>query len=294
MRQDVSALGEMQRILEPQLLERYADEAWQGVEVAHWRHGALNDWTRPMREHVFMAYCDTPRRIVRTRDGAPKSSVTDNQSVTILPSGQSAHWSIDPGLDVVHLYVPPERLQAILDRNDNGDAREVQDAVAAPDAVLSQFIRLLHQERAVTCSVDQLYVDTLVELACLHIARRWMNVGSKREQALSIAPAWLRRACDLMLADITQTSSLQALAREANLSPKHFCRAFRDATGAPPHRWLRAERMAIARRMLAETHLPIAEVALKVGYGDQAAFSTAFRIETTSTPAAWRRLHRAG
>ena len=63
------------------------------------------------------------------------------------------------------------------------------------------------------------------------------------------------------------------LADEACLSPFHFARAFRSATGTAPHRYLTERRLERARTLLAEDALSIAEIAARCGFSSQSYFT---------------------
>jgi AraC family transcriptional regulator len=103
--------------------------------------------------------------------------------------------------------------------------------------------------------------------------------------------AWqVKRVCDYLLAHLDEDVSLDVLARLLDLSPAHFCRAFKQSTGLPPHAWLLQRRIERAQELMAaHPRMGLTEVAQSVGYGGQSAFGTAFRRVTGTTPSAWRR-----
>jgi AraC-like DNA-binding protein len=53
-------------------------------------------------------------------------------------------------------------------------------------------------------------------------------------------------------------------------------------------------RYATARQMLAETAMPVGEIATQLGYANASAFTTAFRRWAGVAPASWRAAHRRG
>src|SRR5262245_65119511 len=82
--------------------------------------------------------------------------------------------------------------------------------------------------------------------------------------------------------------SLAEIAGAAYLSEFHFSRLFKKITGATPHAYLASLRIERARRLLAESDLPIAEVGAEVGYASQSHFTKIFREATGMTPRAFR------
>jgi AraC family transcriptional regulator len=101
--------------------------------------------------------------------------------------------------------------------------------------------------------------------------------------------AAVRRAAERVAADLDRALDLQALAREAALSPLHFHRIFRGMLGETPlelHRRLRLERAASA---LASTGAPITDVAFSAGYETHESFTRAFREHYACSPTEFRR-----
>ncbi|GAB4240254.1 MAG: arabinose operon transcriptional regulator AraC [Candidatus Methylacidiphilales bacterium] len=82
--------------------------------------------------------------------------------------------------------------------------------------------------------------------------------------------------------------SLKEVASQFHLSREHLAREFRQAFGEPPGSFVRRLRMTTAKALLQGTHLPLGEVARQSGFGGQAQFCRAFRMETGFSPAEFR------
>jgi AraC family transcriptional regulator len=88
--------------------------------------------------------------------------------------------------------------------------------------------------------------------------------------------------------------SLAAMAEAVGLSESWFSHVFRNTTGMTPLQWQSARRVEIAKTMLADRALTIAEIADRLGFSDQAHLTRVFRQVEGETPAAWRRARRHG
>ncbi|MGH8353379.1 MAG: helix-turn-helix transcriptional regulator, partial [Pseudomonas sp.] len=79
------------------------------------------------------------------------------------------------------------------------------------------------------------------------------------------------------------------LARLAGLSSARFHARFLAETGQTPMDYVRARRLRLARRLLLESAEPVGEIAARVGYSSQSAFTAALSREFGMTPRALRR-----
>jgi AraC-like DNA-binding protein len=105
-----------------------------------------------------------------------------------------------------------------------------------------------------------------------------------------LAPWQLRRAKELMSANLDEQFPLSRLAEECGLSVRHFARAFRHSTGVPPHRWLMTHRLNRAKEQLRDPALSLTEIALACGFADQSHFTRMFTTRLGMSPGAWRRM----
>jgi transcriptional regulator GlxA family with amidase domain len=99
----------------------------------------------------------------------------------------------------------------------------------------------------------------------------------------------LLRARDLADSRYAEPLDLEALARAAHVSPRHFSRSFRQTFGETPHQYLLTRRIERARHLLRTTDLQVAEVCLAVGFNSVGSFTTTFRRHVGVSPTEYRR-----
>jgi len=100
--------------------------------------------------------------------------------------------------------------------------------------------------------------------------------------------ARIARAREAIHDDPGADHGLESLAALAGLSPYHFARAFKTATGASPLQYVIAQRIELAQVQLKATSLPVAEIAFRAGYGDVARFTRHFKARVGTTPGKFR------
>lgn len=86
--------------------------------------------------------------------------------------------------------------------------------------------------------------------------------------------------------------SVAEMADTVGLSESWFAAAFKKTTGRTPHQWQVEQRVLRAQDLLRDSDLKVAEIAVQLGFSDQAHFTRAFRQVAGETPAAWRRTQR--
>ncbi|MDS7596932.1 AraC family transcriptional regulator [Agrobacterium tumefaciens] len=86
--------------------------------------------------------------------------------------------------------------------------------------------------------------------------------------------------------------TVETMAKHVDISDSRLHALFIEEFETSPHQWLAALRMEKVCRMLRETAMPIAEIALKAGFSDQTALTRAMRNTMGQTPAAYRRTHQ--
>jgi transcriptional regulator GlxA family with amidase domain len=86
--------------------------------------------------------------------------------------------------------------------------------------------------------------------------------------------------------------TLADLAGHASMSVRTFTRRFREETGLSPARWLTAQRVAAARRLLESTDLPVERVAAQAGFGTTASMRQHLSAVIGVSPLAYRRTYR--
>jgi AraC family transcriptional regulator len=126
-----------------------------------------------------------------------------------------------------------------------------------------------------------LLVDWLLRL---HHTRRF---GAAR-RAGGLSSRHLRRVCDFMADHLAEDICLDDLAELTGLTSKHFARAFKQSTGLPPHQFLIARRIEVAKRRLTDGKTSLANIALACGFADQSHFTATFRKVVGVPPAIWR------
>jgi AraC family transcriptional regulator len=100
----------------------------------------------------------------------------------------------------------------------------------------------------------------------------------------------LRAVVEYIEEHLDANPTLEQIAGVAHLSPYHFARQFKAATGLPPHQYVISRRVERARQLLqGASGLALAEVATRAGFSDQSQLSHHFKRLLGVTPGQFRR-----
>jgi AraC-like DNA-binding protein len=98
----------------------------------------------------------------------------------------------------------------------------------------------------------------------------------------------LKRVEDHIHANLDSPLDIEDLASLVRMSASHFIRSFHKSIGLTPHRYVIQCRIVRARELLATTNLPLTEIALTTGFGDQSHFSRRFHELVGVPPGVFR------
>ncbi|MFJ2899813.1 GlxA family transcriptional regulator [Streptomyces sp. NPDC087218] len=90
------------------------------------------------------------------------------------------------------------------------------------------------------------------------------------------------------LAHLSEPHTVADLAARAGMSSRSFARHFQAGTGTTPLRWLIAQRVAAAQKLLERTDLPLPEVARRTGFGSEVTMRQHFATHLSTSPRAYR------
>lgn len=221
--------------------------------------------------------------LVTARDGG-QLALTPNSVVAFsphTPQDYATHPESDSWeLLWVHLRPRPEWLTLLLDWP--AVAPGIQCLHLAP--VISQRVAgalesAVGHHRAGLRHANAFAVNA-VEQALLWCSRQNPRHDANDPHVLAVV--------EHVSARLAEPHTVASLARIAGISPSHLAHTFSRRTGTSVMGFVQRLRIDAARELLDLSSLTVAQVATRVGYDDPLYFSRRFRLETRTSPTAYR------
>jgi AraC family transcriptional regulator len=268
--------------------------AWDGMAaeiVQATKCERIELWFRAPR-HMLVLYEQGARREGETLvEGSPRSTLRDLKGkLTFVPAGHEYYDCHEPRslARVVYFYFDPTKMPAHPETRVGGEALAprlfFEDAAVWDTAY--KLISLIDGGG----SDNQRYFEALGTVLAHELVR--LNVQAPRIEApiRGGLAGWQQRTVIAYIEEhLAEQIALATLARLVRLSPYHFCRAFKQSFGLPPHRYHNQRRIEEAKLLLAKHAPSVTEIGLTLGYGDTSSFTAAFRRATGLTPTAYHR-----
>jgi AraC family transcriptional regulator len=258
---------------------RYADLPGTEIELPALTHHTLVLFNRPPDE-MDLRYEDVNRHVP-----APAGSIS------VIPAGSPVRWRWSGRKDSLHIYLEPGLVARVAAESFGLDPSRV---------VVPPLDRLDHRQlRAAMQAVDaeltaggaggNLAAESLANILAVYLIR---HVSAPRRPAREpdgkLPQGRLRVVVEYVEDHLDAGVTLKELAAVAKLSPYHFARQFRAATGLPPHQFVIARRVERAKQLLQGGDFPLAQVAARAGFSNQSKFSDHFKRRVGVTPGRFR------
>jgi AraC-like DNA-binding protein/mannose-6-phosphate isomerase-like protein (cupin superfamily) len=166
------------------------------------------------------------------------------------------------------------------------------EAFNTPDTNwIQSTLRLMAAEAKELKPGGETVITRLADILVIQTIRSWMA------QDPAAQTGWLRalqdkqigRAITLVHRNPGKEWSVASLANEVAMSRSAFAARFTELVGEPAMKYVVRWRMHLAARSLKEERAPVSELAERLGYESEAAFSRAFKRVIGTAPGALRR-----
>jgi AraC-like DNA-binding protein len=173
-------------------------------------------------------------------------------------------------------------------------ALRVAGVAAEGRSWIASFLSLVVDESSRRQPGGEAVLERMSEMLFVEVLRRYVDTlpADQTGWLAGMKDPAVGRALALLHARPAEPWTLERLADEAAVSRSTLHERFAQLLGQPPMQYLAQWRMQLAAARLRDTDAKVLDVAMDVGYENEAAFARAFRRAVGESPAAWRRARR--
>lgn len=242
-----------------------------------------------MTQHLMSIQIKPPSVLERRGDGGAKKERMARGDVWFKSAGASGRYAWREATEVMDLALDPAFVSRIALESFGIDGVDLVGERGGPDPQLLHMGLALEAELIAGCPGGSLYGDSVATAIAAHLIGRYAAFPLRSiPHPRGLSARDLNAVEDRVRGDLPGDLSLAALAQAANLSPYHFARSFKVATGTTPHRYVIRRRAEEARRLLATQELTVDEVARRVGFSGRSHLARHFRRLFGTPPTACR------
>jgi AraC family transcriptional regulator len=216
-------------------------------------------------------------------------------SLSLVKAGVRSDVELDGDIEILQVFLPPDCLAELSAEIIGWPTQPLIDGWVfdrrLEDLTMRACRASMSRHPAAYAAAEALALEVAEHLIRTYAASGPTLVETPHHGGIS--PHRLRHLIEYIESHLNCELSLGALAGEVHLSPYHFLRAFRVATGVTPHQWLMRRRIARAKQLLAHSELPLSMIAAEVGYSSQSALTAVFSKIVGKSPARWRDIARS-
>jgi AraC family transcriptional regulator len=157
-------------------------------------------------------------------------------------------------------------------------------AQGAQDAHLAALLSAMSAEVRAGCPSGRLYGESISIAFLAYLAGRYATPQREPGRDAGLSAAEMRAVVAHIQDNLAGAISVTELACLLRMSPSHFARVFKAAFGVTPYQFVMRERVAGAKRLIADAALSASQVATELGFSSQSHFAKVFRQFTGVTP----------
>ena len=224
-------------------------------------------------------------------NGEIKQEIYSNKGViTLKPKDTYCQYTSEEEERFIMLEIEPKFVDNIAADWVNPDVTYLVPSFSPKsDRLLLELALALKKEAKTGCIGGKIYSDSLGTALVAHLLRNYTNFNPQPLKEYSgLSPRKLKLITDYIQTNLEENLDLATLAQLAGISSFYFIRLFKSSTGLTPYQYIFQQKMELAKQLLKDSNLAIAEIALSCGYASQSSFSTAFRKFVGTTPKSYR------
>ncbi|MDJ0600636.1 MAG: AraC family transcriptional regulator [Crocosphaera sp.] len=242
------------------------------------------------QHHIILNLKDEPHRVENWRDGEHRDFLYQKNEIIVTPAGVSSGWKWHVKTKCIIITLDPTKfakfaqteLGILLSTQQLKDLPQFLDEDITQSGI--QLLEALQSEMG-----SQVMFESFARIFLTKLILKYGLQTEEYNFSKSFTAQQYKQVLDYIAINYGNNILLEDMVTQADLSPSHFSRLFKQTIGQSPYQFLMSYRIEQAKKMLDNPNALMIDIAMDCGFSDQAHFSRVFKKIEGVTPKKYRK-----
>lgn len=207
----------------------------------------------------------------------------------IIPPRRPHIGDWEKSSEVVVLLIPPVAFERAADEILAKPKFEIREQNLDYEPLVHPLCSSIRDQFRSRFGVSRLFVECAGSLLAEHILRNFADTIRAVRLWDRFTEADIRRITAFVDGQLENGVTVVEMASAMRMGLHRFARNLRQTTGRSPYQFVQMRRIQLAKRLLRQNTVDLAEISARLGFASQSHFTDVFRKATGLTPNSYRR-----
>jgi AraC family transcriptional regulator len=241
---------------------------------------------------VVDLHLGAPAKMACHRAGERRIGTSLRGHVGVIPARTAMRWEMFDDNDLALVVNVPQQLIASVAREFDADpARiEIRNRFQIKDSQMEMLTLAVKNELELGCPSGRLYLEGLGLAMASRLLTHHSSLAKHASAKENLTDRRLKQILSFIEENLSQDLSVEQIAAVAHVSPSHLKDVFKKSMGVPVYQYVIQRRVEMAKSLLMEENLSIAEVASASGFAHQSHLARHMRRVLGASPTVMKRI----
>ena len=210
------------------------------------------------------------------------------KDMELIPARRPHVGGWDDDSEVILVLIPPLVFERAADELLVRPKFVILSHKCDAEPFISQIMSSLRSQFHSPFGVSKLYVESAGYLLAEHILRNYAETAPVTRITDRFGASDLRRITAFVDEHLESGVTVAETSRVSKMGIHRFARLLRLATGCTPYEFVQARRVELAKTLLRQSNVSLAEIAYRLGFASQSHFTSVFHRATRISPHVYR------
>jgi len=210
------------------------------------------------------------------------------KDMELIPARRPHVGGWDDDSEVIVVLIPPLVFERAADELLVRPKFVILNHKCDAEPFISQIMSSLRSQFHSPFGVSKLYVESAGYLLAEHILRNYAETAPVTRITDRFGASDLRRITAFVDEHLESGVTVAETSRVSKMGIHRFARLLRLATGCTPYEFVQARRVELAKTLLRQSNVSLAEIAYRLGFASQSHFTSVFHRATRISPHVYR------